>query len=481
MFQAALRGDLDVTDSITLTSLTSYVDFKQKQRNEGDGLPAVSLDLTINRGTIKSFAQELRLANSDSSGTRWVVGSNFERSKVFQEVQASCPDSSTAAIFFPTCEPNYTAKQKMTNYAFFANIEHDIADTVTLKAGTRYTNSKRDADLCTRDIAATPDVGDFFYNLLLGGAFGPYVQGACYVINDQGTTINGVSPGAPGRFKSTLKEDNLSWRVGVDWKPQPGLLIYGNVAKGYKAGSFPAVSASAFTQFLPVKQESVLAFETGIKTSLFDRLINITAAGYYYDYKAKQLRSKTLALPFGILDILQNIPKSDIKGFELEVGTRSLGGLTMSGSFVYTDAQIKKFSGINAAGVAAVFDGTRVPFTPKYQVSLNGDYRIPVNESFDAFLGGTMTYRSGTVAVVGGDFAPPTTASAVGNPLLIDPYTIVDLRAGIAAPDNKWRLQLYGKNVFNKYYWTNVVAAFDTIGRYAGMPATYGASFSIRY
>jgi outer membrane receptor protein involved in Fe transport len=150
-------------------------------------------------------------------------------------------------------------------------------------------------------------------------------------------------------------------------------------------------------------------------------------------------------------------------------------------AFSYTDAKIKKFTGINAAGVAAVFDGTRVPFTPKYQVSFNADYTTPVSEHLKAFVGGTVSYRSGTVAVVGGDIAPPTTASAVGNPELIGGYTLVDLRAGVASRDDRWRLSVYGKNVFNKYYWTNVVAAFDTIGRYAGMPGTYGVSLAFKY
>ena len=482
MVQAALRGDVDLTDSITLTSLTSYVHYKQNQREEGDGLAAVSLDLVLDRGNIKSFAQELRLSNGDKSPFRWVLGGNYEHSTVYQNAQASCPDSSTAPLFFKTCEPNYYADQKMTNYAFFGNVEYDVLPTLTLKAGTRYTKSRRWADLCTRDIAATPDVGDFFYNVILGGALGAYPRGSCYVINDQPTTVNGVAPFTPGPYAGKLDEHNVSWRVGLDWKPQPGLLLYGNVAKGYKAGSFPTVSATVFTAFLPVTQESVVSYEAGIKASLFDRKINVSAAGYYYDYSDKQIRSKRLAPPFGILDVLQNIPKSDVKGFELEIGGNPFPGLSTSVAFNYTDAKIKQFTGINAAGVVATFDGTRVPFTPKYQASFNADYRTALSGSVDGFVGGTVSYRSSTVAIIGGDFPTPTiTASAVGNPFVINDYTLVDLRAGIASKDDRWRVSVYGKNVFNQYYWSNVVAAFDTIGRYAGMPGTYGVSFSFRY
>lgn len=482
MFQAALRTDIDVSDSITLTSLTSYVHYKQDQATEGDGLTAVSLDLTSDKGKIDSFAQELRLANGGGHAFRWVAGANYEHSKVNQLIQVTCPDSSTAPLFFPECGVNYFANQKMTNYAFFGNAEYDIIPNLTFKAGIRYTKSKRDADLCSRDVSNSLDVGNFFYNILLGGAFGPYTRGSCYTINDQPKTINGVAPFAPGAYAGTLDEDNVSWRAGLDWKPQPGLLLYANVAKGYKAGSFPAVSATTFTAFLPVTQESVMSYEAGLKASLFDRRINLSAAGYYYDYSDKQIRSKRLAAPFGILDVLQNIPKSEVKGFEIEASGSPFRGLTTAVAFNYTDAQIKTFTGINAAGVVATFDGTRVPFTPKYQASFAADYRTPLSSSLDGFLGGTVSYRSSTVAIIGGDFATPTiTASAVGNPFTIDGYTLVDLRAGIAASDNRWRVSVYGKNVFNEYYWSNVVAAFDTIGRYAGMPSTYGVSFSYKY
>src|SRR3546814_4057419 len=88
MFQAALRADVDLTDSVTLTSLTSYVYYDQKQRAEGDGLTAISLDLVKNDGTIKSFAQELRLSNGGGSAVRWVAGANrsAEHTSEFQSL-----------------------------------------------------------------------------------------------------------------------------------------------------------------------------------------------------------------------------------------------------------------------------------------------------------------------------------------------------------------------------------------------------------
>jgi outer membrane receptor protein involved in Fe transport len=55
------------------------------------------------------------------------------------------------------------------------------------------------------------------------------------------------------------------------------------------------------------------------------------------------------------------------------------------------------------------------------------------------------------------------------------------LRGGIASRDDRWRVQLWGKNIFNKYYWNNVVSLADVIGRYPGMGATYGITVGFKF
>jgi iron complex outermembrane receptor protein len=488
MLQASLRGDIDLFDGgVTLTTITAYTDFKQRQGDDGDGLPAASLDLPLNRGRIKDFSQEVRLANDPKGSFRWVVGGNYERSRVDQTVNLAFPDSSAHETFglflgYPIGNNvEYTTRQKMTNYAGFGNVEYDILPTITLKGGVRYTNSKIDANICSRDKSGLPnDTGGFFYNVLLGGSYGTY-NGGCFVLNNLGTVNNGVPVGGPGEYAGELHEHNVSYRAGIDWKPRPGLLFYANVAKGYKAGSFPTVSASVFSQYLPVTQESVQSYEAGFKASVLDRTLQFNGAGFYYDYKNKQLRSKVVDPTFGILDVLQNIPKSTVKGFELEFVARPSRNLTVNAAFTYIDATIDKFTGVNAGGVAADFDGSRVPFTPKYQVGTNVDWNIPLTERIGGFLGASLNYRSDTVSVVGGDINPPNATPQDIKIFGIASYATLDLRAGIKSANDIWRFTVWGKNITNSYYWNNVVAATDTIGRYAGQPATYGASVSYKF
>lgn len=490
LWQASLRGDIDLTDSIALTSLTSYVDYKQRQGTEGEGLPIGVLDLRSDIGRIKSFSQEVRISNGGGDALRWVLGANYEDSKSDQAIDINFSQTSSNATLgaffgYPILTGLYTTDQKFRNYAFFGNVEYDVADTVTLKGGIRYTNAKTDAHSSYIDNSGSATAaGGFFYDILLGGAFGPYMPGLSFPINDLGVAVGDVAPGAPGEFVGTLKEDNLSWRVGVDWKPQPGMLLYANVSKGYKAGSYPTVSASSFSQYQPVTQESVLAYEAGFKASLLDRALQVNGAAFYYDYKDKQMRAKLQADPFGILDVLQNIPKSTVKGFELEVVMRPVRSLTISSAFTYLDATVDRFAGINAAGLASDFAGSTIPFTPKYQFGTNIDYEFPLTNSLNGFVGAGLSYNSDTVSVIGGDVNPSTLlSSAIGDKSLfrIKDYTLVDLRAGIESSNGRWRFSVWGKNVFNTYYWNNSVVAFDAVSRYAGKPATYGASIRFKY
>jgi iron complex outermembrane recepter protein len=485
MGQASLRAEFDINDDITLTSLTSYADYKQRQGDEGDGLPITTLDLINNDGRIKSFNQELRLSNSSASDFRWVVGANYEKSKVNQVVDLAFQDTSIRGLYgalfgYPFFSLSYSNDQKFRTYAGFANVEYDIGK-LTVKVGGRYTKSRIDSSECGFDDSGSPiNTGPLFYDILFGGALGPYA-GQCYQINNTPDTYNGVAPGASGRFTDTLKEDNFSWRVGLDYKPVQDVLLYANVAKGYKAGSYPTLSASLFSQYLPVTQESVLSYEAGFKATLLDRALQLNGAVFYYKYTDKQLRSKLVDPNFGILDTLQNIPKSDVKGFEIEMNIRPAQGLVINNTFTYLDATIKEFTGINSGGVSANFAGANVPYTPKYQIGSNIDYEFAVSDSLNAFVGSSLNFRSGTVATIGGEINPAGVTSPITTVFGIDDYVLIDLRAGIAAADDSWRVSVWGKNVGNEYYWNNVVAAFDTIGRYAGKPATYGVSVSFKY
>jgi iron complex outermembrane receptor protein len=469
LLQVALRSDFDITQDVTLTALTSYVDFNLDQVPEGDGTFFNILDVRTHQGSIESFTQELRIANAGSARLRWVVGGNYDQTKARETFVNDFSQSSTPGAL-GIIAGGVFGEQRMKTYAVFGNAEYDVMPALTLKAGARYTKAKRKSENCGFDAGdgATNGFFTFLSGLLSGTAVPALRPGDCF--NMDANFRNGPP------FFGELTEDNVSWRVGVDYKPSRDLLLYANVAKGFKGGSFPVLGAATNAQYRPVTQESVLSYEAGVKATVAPWL-QVNAAAFYYDYKDKQLKSKLIDPVFGVLDVLVNVPKTKLKGAELEVTANPVEGLTLQGAVSYIDAEITEYMGVNNAGVLDDFAGTRVPYTPKWTGRLNLDYERPVG-GLVAFAGTSLSFKSSSVAIVGGDQA---VINGRSNLYRLNSYALLDVRAGVASPDDKWRLTVFGRNITDEFYILNASTASDAIVRYVGRPATWGVTFGYRF
>jgi outer membrane receptor protein involved in Fe transport len=477
-YQAALRADVNLTDDIVITSISAYVDYHTRQTLDMDGTTVQDFDQQ-NFGFIKSFTQELRVAGGEKTPFRWVVGANYEHSKTFEQDNYLYGESTVANTYI-TIQNGASSDQRMRTYALFANGEYDIVPKLTLKLGGRYTNAKRKANMCTFDLGdgnSNTFVTGFARFLSPGVDIPDLQMGQCITLD-----LNNL----PARFLDTLKEDNFSWRAGLDYKASRDLLLYANVSKGYKAGSYPIVGAFNFSSYFPVVQESLLDYEAGFKAKAFDRKIGLNGAVFYYDYRNKQLLTKVIDAVVGVVPALANIPKSRVKGAELELTATPTTGLRFSGSITYLDAKITRYVGVNAGGIAADFAGTQIPFTPKWQYAISADYNFPIGDTVQPYIGASLTGRAQSISIVGGaSGAQPQNGYrskiALADTYDVPGYALLDLRAGIEARDGSWRLMVWGKNVTNKYYWQNVVTSYDVVTRYAGRPATYGITFGYNF
>lgn len=501
--QAALRADYEL-GGFTLTSLTSYIDMKYNNRTEGGGTALYDLDLGRDHGDIESFNQELRLSNDQASAFRWMIGGNYEDTSVYQNSGVYYGDT-TSGFANGINYNGYTSTSDMRNYAVFANAEFDIADQLTLKGGIRYTEAKRDFDVIVRDDPTlfvppmiNPSTGQpylnltNFFNFVYGLIYGPGTvntipaQGGITLDTRVDANGNPVDPSTyltAGTYSNRLNENNVSWRVGVDYKPTDDVLLYLNVAKGYKAGSFPHLVGTIYTAYNPVVQESLLDYEVGFKVQALDRKVSINGAAFYYDYKNKQLRAKFVDPIFGALDLLVNVPKSVIKGAEIDVQARPVDGLTLSASATYLDAKVKEYSGVvgstvNPNGlrdpIIESFKGVRLPFSPKWQYAMRVDYDTPINDNLSAFFGVGVTGQGKTSAVL-------TTLGQPQELFDLNSRTLVNGLFGIRSTDDRWKVSVWGKNIFNKYYWVNAVQTYDTVVRYTGRPAEYGVTLGFKF
>lgn len=470
---ANLRTDLSLGSDLSLTSLTSLSRYRGNHVADTDGTAILNISYgTI--GRINSFSQELRLSSELGGRGHAVLGVNYAHDKVSETNPVNISQSTTSLVFaarfglpvFSTFENR--GEQTVENKGIFGNLDIDLTDQLKVYGGVRYTDTKNDFRGCTADNGNGNAVSVFgpFYNVVRGlqglPANLPLLAGSC------------VTAGAafvPGLVATTLKEDNVSWRFGTSWTPTTGTMLYANASKGFKAGGFPALSASTAEQLSPALQESVIAYEAGFKTRLLDRAVQLNGAVFYYDYANKQVTGRVLDPVFGPLLKLVNVPESSITGAELQITIVPVSGLTITAGGSYIKSEIGgNFTSFNATGALVNFDGDSFPNTPKYQFVTDVDYRGQINSRVNWFVGANVSYQDDSHSSLDRDviFATPA-------------RTLVDLRAGIESEQGTWKFTIWGRNVFNEYYWTSSNKVLDTVTRYAGMPATFGAELSFKF
>lgn len=477
MVQASARVDYDLTPDVVFTSLTSYIDYTHENLVDYDG-QAVRSGQFVVRGDIESFFQELRLTGT-MDRFRWIVGANYSRDKVLEDdIGVSDVSSSFALQPFTARFVDYGNRsfQDFRTIAVFADAQFEITDQFTVFGGVRYTEAKDRYNGCSvsaGDESIGIGLAGIFSALRAGNGLGP-------VTIPPGGCVTADASFNPGELRTNLDEDNIPWRAGIEFTPRQGILLYGTVSKGFKQGSFPVVSATATVQLAPAVQEELQAYELGAKLSLLDRTLQLNGALFRYDYTDKQVRGRTAPLPpFGALETLVNVPESRIDGAELSVVFAPVDTITFTGGVTYLDSEVRgSFLNYNPLGGGPFeFRGEELPLTPKWQVQGDLEYRPQLNESLDGMFGVSVNFRDKTRPSFG------TTSQFVANPgrFDIDAYSLIDLRAGVGAPDNSWQFNFYVRNVTDKYYWTNVFRGADTINRYAGMPRTFGAIASFRF
>jgi iron complex outermembrane recepter protein len=476
--QASLRLDYELSDLIGMTSITNYADFKENNFVDVTG-NSVFNHTALVTGAVKSFSQEIRLRGEFGNQGHWLIGANYASDKS-NEVDTVAEQGSVSystvgfglAPFFGFGAINSdTAK----TYSVFANADYKITNTLQLNAGIRYTRSEQSLDGCsTSKFDSVNFLQAFVSSLLSGKPLVPVIAGTCVTLGPPPTY-------SLGNTHNDLKQSNVPWRVGLNWTPIERTLFYATVSKGFKAGSSPALGASNYNQLTPVTQEALLAYELGVKSSLFNRTVQLNASVFHYDYTNKQQLGRLQDPVYGAVQTLLNIPKSKLDGAEVSVVWRPVEGLSLDGAVTYLKSKVTSDlfnSGPYPLGASTInFRGEPFPFTPEWSAHYGARYDWALNERMNAFVGADGSYQSSASAAFGYGQADVTRAPQ----LVIKAYGVLNLTAGLESENKRWRFEVFGKNVTNTYYWNSVNYIADSTVRFAGAPMTYGARLSLRY
>ena len=281
---------------------------------------------------------------------------------------------------------------------------------------------------------------------------------------------------ANGPYEDKLEEDSFSYKLGLDWLASEDVMVYGSYSRGFKAGGFPNIPANYDVQYEPTDQEQLDALELGVKATLLEGDMQLNASIYYYDYTDKQLFT-TFEVPiFGVLRRLTNVEDSTVQGAEIDLQWSPLDGLYMQFTGSYIDSEVDKFTGQNAFGEPQNFDGSPFPFTPELQANLLVNYEWSLSDNLDAFAGFDVSYTD----EINNDFEP-SSGGSIDSDFVADSYSLLNLRAGLATPDGKWRASIWSRNATDEFYVNSIRKYVDSAVQFTGMPRTYGFTLEYNY
>lgn len=474
--QFALRGEVDLSDDARMTSISSYQKAKVDERLPFSGTPFPYQNL-LHFGFVESVNQELRVSGK-SGGLDWIAGASYEHVKSDDHIRYDQSIVSNrqplAALGIPPYLDAHTAmEQKSETYAAFANIDYAFTDSLSARAGLRYTHNKSEGTGCSFDDLPSNELGllvetlQAIFKSSLPAPRPPVVRvlpGMCASMDDN---FN------PMAANLRLSEGNVSWRLGLDYKLDGGTLLYTVVSRGYKQGILPNVAALRVNQYEPAIRERLDAYEIGVKAPLFDRAVQFNSSAFYYRYKDKQIRGTQLDL-LGKLEREINVPRSHVLGLEAELQMQPVRGLEATVGATYLDTEItRSFTTYNSDGVLLDAKGSRIPFAPKFQLVGDVEYAWDLSGSSQAFAGGGLVHHSADNSSLQTDAVP-------APEFRIKPYTLVDLRLGLQDPDGRWRATVSVNNVFNTLTWNTVFRTIDDYFRYQDRPRTFALSVSYR-
>jgi iron complex outermembrane receptor protein len=276
---------------------------------------------------------------------------------------------------------------------------------------------------------------------------------------------------------------NFSGQLSLQYKFTPAYNSYATYSRSYKpiginVGGLPVIDGQVATNLAEVKPESVNHFEVGIKTSLSrNSFLNITA----YRTNIKDYQTQVQTPDPGVnRGYLANAEKVRVQGVEVDGSIRPWAFLNVRGALAYTDGRYVSFTNApvpleEVGGTEAFKDvsGGVLPGISKWSWSLAAEATIKgslLSLQGHYFLGTDLFYRS--------KFSSSPSPSAYLN---IDAYALLNARIGFKAT-NGLTVIVWSRNLTNKDYYEQLLAAPGNFGQYAGVvgdPQTYG--LTLRY
>ncbi|WP_380872137.1 TonB-dependent receptor [Sphingomonas sp. DBB INV C78] len=425
-----------------LVSITNYRQYDSDLYSDDD---ATTLQLlqTHRVSDQWQFSQELR-DHVDLSDTIQLIVGGFYFQQQYDLIQSTQLDGFLRGLGQPQEQ-----HQKNWSISAFGQLYIDLTDDLRLQAGIRYSHEKTSALSTTANSFTTTPGG-------LSSFDDPLIPGSL--------------------IEATGKKswDNVGYKIGLDYRIDPDILLYGYYARGFKSGGFTGRIAVA-EDIGPFDPEHLDTFEIGAKADLLDRHLRVNVAAFYNLYNDMQV-TQNITYPSGANSAsIANAGKAKTKGFELEVTALPVEGLTLSASLAYLDAYYTDYDTrvldpATGALVPVSYAGNRLMNAPKWNSILGFNWEVPVGP-------GNLT-TSAQYSYTSSKFTNFTD-------LPTEKVGAINLVNGSISwsPDGEaWSVGIYGRNIFNeKYYGQKITLSGIATLASLGNPREYGVDLKFRF
>ena len=470
VYDVNLTAAIELSDSLTFTTVNGYREFDSAEVFDADGSAAPFLEFA-EIATGHQFSHEGRFSYVDPSW-RASFGWNVFTEKGRQNVPFSTEEGTflqcLTTLFgapliagIPCVAPDGTVpaagatelltsglatqipyssvfenQGRNTSYSLFTDATFIPTDSLELTAGARVLIEERKSGFT----ATVP-------NSVLSGA--PLIPGQ---VDTGGQVIE-----SEDSFAAVLPRFNVLYRL------TPDVNVFATVSKGRRS---PVVQVGASgTQVIPA--ETVWNYEGGLKLS--SGPVSGSLGVYYQVYDNFQVSVAELdsnGNPTGSF-VTESAGTASNLGAEAELAVQASDWLSLFGNVGYISGGIDKDNAFSPA-----YSGARFRLQPEWQAAGGFTVDYPVADGVRFFATPSVTYRSRIFFEV-----PNDPAISQG------PVTLVNARAGVSFADDRFELAGFIRNAFDEDYLLdagNTGGAFTVPTFIPAEPRLFGIELTAR-
>ena len=421
-------------DAGTLTTVTGYVSYDRDELADLDFTNYYILTGLVTE-QYEQFSQEIRFSSDTSERLSWITGAYFQSSTLDTSDVTGFGGSIANLGFAPLANVGIERayEQDSTAYALFAEATFHATDRLRLIGGLRWTYEEKDA---SRQIVATTAPDAFGAPL----ATNPATLG----ILSAGLGVALNNPGMAGHdLNQSREEDRLTPSLTIEFDATDTTMLFASYKEGFKGGGFDVRGNS--TAFFEFDEETVTAYEAGLRSDLLDGRMQFNATAYFAQYENLQISQFDGTIGFNV----GNAGETEVAGIDLDTRIALTDALTLSAGLSYLDFEYTDFRRGNCAfgetpdgdvvdGVQLCdYTGRRGRFTPEMTGFARLDYVRPMQNGVDFVSTLNVGYT--------GEHNIHDNLDSDGE---VEAYTLVDLRIGLDA--ERWGVALVGRNLLDE-------------------------------